>query len=130
MKKILIGFVFICSSCATYPTGPDISVSAGRLLTPVSLSSVVSANGKKEKNEIRKISGYVSGEQHATEGFDYKSTRYSYQNDIEKTIVSATGGDEHKAVKNVRIIIIINSHPAKTEGINSGAIEGNLIQVK
>ena len=129
-KYFIVLSIFIEGCATTYPTGPDRAVSVNRLATPVSLTSVVSINKKKETNEIKKISGYASYAQVTDTYSNVTKTSSSHMNDIEKTIFDNTEGDKNKAVKDVKITLLINSYPADLDGSTTGSIEGKLINVK
>jgi hypothetical protein len=142
MKRILflsvIMGIFICG-CATYP---KLRVETPNIANPVSLSSVVSTNKKQEKNEIGHVTASASATEssssYSTSGYSSERTSSGGSDNIETSIVSSLGGDENKAVKDLKIILLFGKETADIGYLNTsseskstiGRVEGTIVKVK
>jgi len=128
--------VIVLSGCTAIHT-TKLRIATPYIVNPVSLSSVVSVNKKRETDKIGEITAtaseteirtkYVSGVQEISKE-EHKSS-----DDIETSIVKKLEGDEAKAINNVKITVIFDVSGAQSSHANFstfGRIDGNVIKVK
>lgn len=129
IKLIIIGIVglFICGGCSYYKA---IVVSTPNRIYPVSLSPVVSMNGKKETNLIRK----VEAENFSTVTDVLNTTKREKSNNIEYIIMTAVEEKHNRAVTNLQIQIeffnqwfpLLTFYKEKSRA----EVRGNVVEVK